>query len=165
RRRLPGTLPGDLGASRRREGHEAQDARGGLRDDLPDDAGDAAPARRRAPRPGAHRRDLPGPGSARRCAPGGLRGVAPRGRGGVPAEAREAGAGAPRGLVRTTCVLLALGARVTDGTRVPSTFRTLVADPPWAFGDSLPGPKRGAVKHYRTMSVEEICDFPIPELE
>ena len=54
---------------------------------------------------------------------------------------------------------------MTDGTRVPSTFRTLIADPPWAFGDSLPGPKRGAKKHYRTMSVDEICDFPIPAME
>lgn len=35
-------------------------------------------------------------------------------------------------------------------------FHTLVADPPWSFGDKLPGPKRGAVKHYSTMSLEQI---------
>lgn len=42
--------------------------------------------------------------------------------------------------------------------------RVLVADPPWRFGDSLPGPKRGAAKHYPCMSTDSICDFPIPEM-
>lgn len=41
-------------------------------------------------------------------------------------------------------------------------YRVLVADPPWAFGDSLPGASRGAVKNYRCMSTDEICAFPIP---
>jgi N6-adenosine-specific RNA methylase IME4 len=41
-------------------------------------------------------------------------------------------------------------------------FRVLVADPPWRFGDRLPGPKRGAAKHYACMTVAEICAFPIP---
>lgn len=45
------------------------------------------------------------------------------------------------------------------------SFRVLCADPPWRFGDSLPGPGRGAAKHYPTMSVEEICAFPLPPLE
>lgn len=35
-------------------------------------------------------------------------------------------------------------------------YRTIVADPPWQFGDKLPGPGRGAAKHYDTMSVEEL---------
>ena len=43
-------------------------------------------------------------------------------------------------------------------------FVTIVADPPWRFGDKLPGPGRGAEKHYNTMSVEEICRFPLPLL-
>jgi N6-adenosine-specific RNA methylase IME4 len=43
-------------------------------------------------------------------------------------------------------------------------FRTLVADPPWQFGDKLPGPKRGAAKHYRTMSVAELAGFELPPL-
>jgi N6-adenosine-specific RNA methylase IME4 len=41
-------------------------------------------------------------------------------------------------------------------------FRTIVADPPWPFRDALPGPKRGAVTHYRLMSLKEICNFPLP---
>lgn len=40
----------------------------------------------------------------------------------------------------------------------------LVADPPWRFGDKLPGPKRGASKHYRTLSLAEICTFDLPSL-
>lgn len=40
--------------------------------------------------------------------------------------------------------------------------RVIVADPPWKFGDKLPGPGRGAAKHYETMSVEDICRFPLP---
>lgn len=35
-------------------------------------------------------------------------------------------------------------------------YKTIVADPPWAFGDKLPGPKRGAEKHYRVMKQPEI---------
>lgn len=42
--------------------------------------------------------------------------------------------------------------------------RVLCADPPWKFGDSLPGPGRGAAKHYNTMSVEDICRFRLPPL-
>lgn len=44
-------------------------------------------------------------------------------------------------------------------------FRVITADPAWKLGDSLPGPKRGAIKHYPTMTVEEICSFPLPPLE
>jgi N6-adenosine-specific RNA methylase IME4 len=43
--------------------------------------------------------------------------------------------------------------------------RVLVADAPWRFGDKLPGPKRGAAKHYPTLSVAELCAFPLPPLE
>lgn len=42
--------------------------------------------------------------------------------------------------------------------------RVLVADPGWSFRDKLPGPKRGAAKHYRCMSLAEICTFPLPPL-
>lgn len=31
-----------------------------------------------------------------------------------------------------------------------------MADPPWRYGDRLPGPGRGASKHYETMTVAEI---------
>lgn len=43
-------------------------------------------------------------------------------------------------------------------------FRVICADPPWKFGDALPGDSRGAVKNYACMSVEEICAFPLPPL-
>jgi N6-adenosine-specific RNA methylase IME4 len=43
--------------------------------------------------------------------------------------------------------------------------RVLLADPPWKFGDALPGPSRGAGKNYKTLSVEEIMRFPLPEFE
>jgi N6-adenosine-specific RNA methylase IME4 len=34
--------------------------------------------------------------------------------------------------------------------------RCVVSDPPWSFRDSCPGDGRGAVKHYRCMSVAEM---------
>lgn len=40
----------------------------------------------------------------------------------------------------------------------------LVADPPWQFGDKLPGPKRGASSHYSTLSITELCRFPLPPI-
>jgi N6-adenosine-specific RNA methylase IME4 len=42
--------------------------------------------------------------------------------------------------------------------------RVLVADPPWPFGDKLPGNGRGAVKHYGLLSIEDIAAFPLPPL-
>lgn len=46
----------------------------------------------------------------------------------------------------------------------PSFFKVLSADPPWRFGDKLPGKSRGAAKNYKTLSVEEICKFGLPPL-
>lgn len=43
-------------------------------------------------------------------------------------------------------------------------YSTIVVDPPWRYGDSLPGRGRGAAKHYETLSVEEIARLPIPDL-
>jgi N6-adenosine-specific RNA methylase IME4 len=45
-----------------------------------------------------------------------------------------------------------------------SPARVLLADPPWKFGDALPGAGRGAAKHYPCMSVEELKSFQLPEL-
>ena len=45
-----------------------------------------------------------------------------------------------------------------------SAFKTIVADPPWKFGDKLPGPKRGAESHYDVMSNADICNFELPPL-
>jgi N6-adenosine-specific RNA methylase IME4 len=46
-----------------------------------------------------------------------------------------------------------------------SPARVLVADPPWSFDDTLPGPKRGASKHYAVMSLEDIKRFPLPRMQ
>jgi N6-adenosine-specific RNA methylase IME4 len=43
--------------------------------------------------------------------------------------------------------------------------RVLCADPPWKFGDALPGPGRGATKHYPCMTVADLCAFPLPPLD
>lgn len=43
-------------------------------------------------------------------------------------------------------------------------FRVLCADPPWRFGDKLPGKSRGADNNYPTLSIEELLAFPLPPL-
>lgn len=45
-----------------------------------------------------------------------------------------------------------------------SAVRVLVADPPWSFGDKLPGPSRGAEKNYRVLTIGEIENFALPTL-
>jgi site-specific DNA-methyltransferase (adenine-specific) len=45
------------------------------------------------------------------------------------------------------------------------SFRVLCADPPWRYGDKLPGKGRGAGKHYDEMPVRDICRFPLPDME
>jgi N6-adenosine-specific RNA methylase IME4 len=42
------------------------------------------------------------------------------------------------------------------------SFRAIVADPPWSFGDKLPGKNRGAEKNYDVLSIDDICGFPVP---
>ncbi len=42
--------------------------------------------------------------------------------------------------------------------------RVLVADPPWRFGDKLPGNGRGAAKHYQLLSTPELAAFLLPPL-
>lgn len=37
-----------------------------------------------------------------------------------------------------------------------------VADPPWKFGDQLPGKGRGAGRHYATMTVDELSTMTMP---
>lgn len=41
-------------------------------------------------------------------------------------------------------------------------FHVIVADPPWAPHDRLPGPSRGAAKQYRVLSTPELCSFRLP---
>lgn len=45
------------------------------------------------------------------------------------------------------------------------SYRVLCADPPWSFGDKLPGKSRGAAKNYDVMSIDDICAFELPPLE
>jgi N6-adenosine-specific RNA methylase IME4 len=41
------------------------------------------------------------------------------------------------------------------------TFRVIVADPPWQYSNRA---TRGAAEdHYATMSIEELCELPVPE--
>lgn len=42
--------------------------------------------------------------------------------------------------------------------------RVLHADPPWQFGDKLPGKTRGAARQYPCLSVDQIKAFELPEL-
>lgn len=43
-------------------------------------------------------------------------------------------------------------------------FKLVVADPPWPFGDKLPGYNRGAASNYSLMSIGELCGFPWSEV-
>jgi site-specific DNA-methyltransferase (adenine-specific) len=43
-------------------------------------------------------------------------------------------------------------------------YSVLVADPPWRFEDRLPGPGRGAEKHYDVLSTQDIENFELPDL-
>jgi N6-adenosine-specific RNA methylase IME4 len=46
-----------------------------------------------------------------------------------------------------------------------SPARVLVADPPWEFNDVLPGPGRGAAKHYDVLTLDQIKAFPLPHMQ
>ena len=50
---------------------------------------------------------------------------------------------------------------VTD-LRTCQRYKTILADPPWPFKDRLPGPTRGAARHYSLMNVFDICALPVP---
>lgn len=43
-------------------------------------------------------------------------------------------------------------------------FRCVVADPAWQFGDKLPGPARGAEKHYSVMSAAAMAALMLPPI-
>lgn len=43
-------------------------------------------------------------------------------------------------------------------------FVVLAADPPWLFGDSLPGDTRGASSNYPCMPLGDIMDFRLPPI-
>jgi len=54
---------------------------------------------------------------------------------------------------------------MTFGTVKLRPARTLVIDCPWPFADRLPGPGRGAGKHYPTMTIEQLEQLELPPLE
>lgn len=43
-------------------------------------------------------------------------------------------------------------------------FACIAADPPWTFGDKLPGASRGAAKNYSVMSIDDICALELPPI-
>ena len=43
-------------------------------------------------------------------------------------------------------------------------YRVIYADPPWQYGDERPPNHGGAVEHYPTMSITELCNMPIDTL-
>lgn len=43
-------------------------------------------------------------------------------------------------------------------------YRVVYADPPWRFGDSLPGGGRGATKHYECLNLEQLCKLQLPPI-
>lgn len=43
-------------------------------------------------------------------------------------------------------------------------FRVVCADPPWRFGDKLPGAGRGAERQYPTLTAKQICQLPLPAI-
>ena len=43
-------------------------------------------------------------------------------------------------------------------------FSTVIADVPWSFSDSLPGPKRGADSHYHTINIEGLRNLRLPPI-
>lgn len=45
-----------------------------------------------------------------------------------------------------------------------TTVRVLCADPPWKFGDKLPGKSRGAENNYRVLTLDDIKAFELPPL-
>lgn len=42
--------------------------------------------------------------------------------------------------------------------------QVVCVDPPWPFKDKLPGGGRGAIKHYQTLSIADLCTFPLPPI-
>src|SRR3990167_3278216 len=38
-------------------------------------------------------------------------------------------------------------------------YQTVIADPPWAISDKLPGKGRGSAKHYDLLSTQRVASF------
>jgi N6-adenosine-specific RNA methylase IME4 len=46
----------------------------------------------------------------------------------------------------------------------PQPAHLLLADPPWKFGDKLPGKTRGAERNYKCLTPKELAAFPLPPI-
>jgi len=57
-----------------------------------------------------------------------------------------------------TCTISDLNSLIESG----KTFGTIYADPPWAYDNQ--GSENATSRHYNTLSIDEICDFPIKKL-
>jgi len=44
-------------------------------------------------------------------------------------------------------------------------YRIIYADPPWKYNDKLIENYGAAEHHYLTMTIEELCEMPLPEIE
>jgi len=44
-------------------------------------------------------------------------------------------------------------------------YRVIYADPPWKYNDELIEGYGAAEHHYRTMTIEELCEMPLPDTE
>ncbi|HEX2876258.1 MAG TPA: MT-A70 family methyltransferase [Polyangiaceae bacterium] len=65
-----------------------------------------------------------------------------------------------------TAPIAVSGRRLVRRGRVDrqAPFAVLCADPPWQFGDRLPGAGRGAEKHYGCLSLADLERFPLPPI-
>lgn len=56
--------------------------------------------------------------------------------------------------------------KITGVPALPSgKYRVVYADPPWQYSDKLIEGYGAAEHHYPTMSIQELCDMPLPEIE
>lgn len=63
--------------------------------------------------------------------------------------------------VLVTCTSPILHSIGACGCRV-QPYACVAADPPWAFGDKLPGGTRGAAKRYDVMTTDQLCRLVLP---
>jgi N6-adenosine-specific RNA methylase IME4/ParB-like chromosome segregation protein Spo0J len=53
---------------------------------------------------------------------------------------------------------------VKDAPELSGKFRVIYADPPWSYGGSMNETYGTADKHYPTMSLEDLCIMPVPDI-
>lgn len=53
---------------------------------------------------------------------------------------------------------------VKDAPELSGKFRVIYADPPWSYGGSMNETYGTADKHYPTMSLDDLCIMPVPDI-